>query len=125
MSRIETRGRRVLMPLVQGQSHRLSTFDQLVLASWVAKTVMVAEYVYPTHIAISDRDRLWMYANLEPPPKGWHIWIAHYAGIKWRNLAIYHHIGGLSKPTGLDTQFTSIGMGVCVVRVFETASSAN
>jgi len=113
------------MPLVQGQSHRLSTFDQLVLASWVAKTVMVAEYVYPTHIAISDRDRLWMYANLEPPPKGWHIWIAHYAGIKWRNLAIYHHIGGLSKPTGLDTQFTSIGMGVCVVRVFETASSAN
>jgi hypothetical protein len=119
MSRLETRARRVLMPLIQGHSHTLSRFDQHILASWVAKTVMVAEYVHPTHIAIPDGHRLGMYASQEPP-EGWQIWIAHYAGIKWRNLAIYHHIGGLANPSAFDTQFTSIGMGHLFIQVVST-----
>jgi len=119
MSRMETRTRPVLMRLIQGQTHRLSTFDQKLVATWSAKTAMVAEYVHPTHIAVPDFHRLWMYANLEPPP-GWNIWIAHYAGFKWRNLAIYHHVGGLTPSGENDTQFTSIGMGHLFIQVAST-----
>jgi hypothetical protein len=121
MSRLETRTRRVLMPLAQGISHRFSTFDQKVLATWIAKTVMVSEYVYPDHVAIPDLHRLRLYADLEPPERWW-IWVAHYVGASWRNLAIYHHTGNLnkSKPSESDTQFTSIGIGHLFIQVAST-----
>jgi len=41
------------MPLIQGHSHRLNTFDQQILATWIAKTVMVAELRKPA-LDLSD-----------------------------------------------------------------------
>jgi hypothetical protein len=124
MSRMENRTRRILMPLLQGLPHSISTFDQQYLATWIAKTVMVAEYAFPNNIAISDRERLHMLANLAPPDN-WVIWIADYRGFKWRNLAIYHHMGRLlppkpSEPSDSpppDTHFTSIGIGHLFIQV--------
>jgi hypothetical protein len=113
------------MPLIQGWAHRVSTFDQQILATWIAKTVMCAEYVHPDGIAVPDLHRLWLYANLEPPP-GWSIWIAHYAGVKWRNLAIYHHVGSLYPPkpgnSTNETHFTSIGIGHLFIEVVGTTA---
>jgi hypothetical protein len=122
MSRMEARTRPILMPLIQGLPHRISTFDQQYLAAWVAKTVMVAEYLYPDRTAIPDLHRLWMYANLEPPPE-WSIWMAHYSG-----MALSHHMCALhpAKPPGPgevappDTQSTSIGMGHLFIQVLST-----
>jgi hypothetical protein len=129
MSRMENRTRRILMPLIQGLPHSISTFDQQYLATWIAKTVMVAEYAFPKNIAVPDRERLHIYANLAPPDN-WTIWIADYRGFKWRNLAIYHHIGKLFPPIppessnslAPDTHFTSIGMGHLFIQVVGTNS---
>jgi hypothetical protein len=119
------------MRLIQGMPHRLSTFDQAVLASWVAKTIIVAEFVYPDFIAIPAEDRLRMYAATEVSDS-WKIWIADYRGIVWRNLAISHHMcalgPALSKPlkpsekAPPDTQFTSIGMGRLFIQAASTTT---
>lgn len=132
MSRMETRTRPILMRLIQGISHRLSTFDQAILASWVAKTIMVAEFAYPNAIAISDEERLRMYASTEILDH-WTIWIADYKGVSWRNLAMAHHICALapglsSEPLNPemvappDTQFTSIGMGHLFIQAVSTST---
>ncbi len=122
MSRMENRTRPILMPLIQGLFHPISTFDQQYLATWIAKTVMVGEYIFPKHIAVPDKERLHMYANLSPP-ENWTIWIADYRGSKWRHLAMYHHQGRLrakppepGEPT-TDTHVTSIGMGHIFIQV--------
>ena len=65
MSRLENRTRPILMRLIQGHPHRLSTFDQATLAACAAKTIMVAEFGYPHAIAIPDVERLRMYAATE------------------------------------------------------------
>ena len=121
---MEKRTRPILMPLIQGVPHTISTFDQKYLATWIAKTVMVAEYAFPANVAVPDRERLHMLANLEPPPN-WKIWIADYRETKWRNLAISHHIAALfpsktDKPESAppDTHLTCMGIGhffVCAV----------
>ena len=124
MSRMEIRARPLLMPLIQGLPHSKSTFDLKYLATWIAKTVMVAEYIHPDHIAIPDKERLHMYANLAPPDH-WIIWIADYRGTKWRNLAISHHMAKLLPPkapepsesVAPDTHITSIGMGHLFIQV--------
>lgn len=117
MSRLEQRTRPLLIPLIEGRYHRISKFDQKVLATWFAKTAMVAEFMYPTRTAIPDSDRLFVLAELEAPAH-WSIWIADYVGTKWRNLSLYHQIctlppgaGAPPKPLIPDTQFTSIGIG--------------
>jgi hypothetical protein len=131
MSRMENRTRPILMPLIQGVFHRLSTFDQNTLAGWIAKTVMVAEFAHPTHIAIPQDERLWTYAHFLPPTH-WSIWLAAYTGTVWRNLAISHHMFALGPrldPTKIpepgavappDTQSTSIGMGHLFIQVVST-----
>jgi hypothetical protein len=129
---MEMRARPILMPLIQGLPHSISTFDQQSLATWIAKTVMVAEYAYPDHIAIADRERLHMLANLAPPDH-WQISIADYRGYVWKNLAIFHHVGRLSAPKPPepivspppDTHFTSIGMGHLFIQIVGTTSGAN
>jgi hypothetical protein len=117
------------MPLIQGNRHRVSTFDQQYLATWITKTIMVGEFLYPDRVAIPDLERLWLYAKLEPP-ENWSIWIAPYSGIKWRNLTMSHHICALKPPKTLgpseiappDTQFTSIGMGHLFIQVVSTTT---
>lgn len=124
MSRMETRARPFLMPLIQGLPRSISTFDLKVLAGWIAKTVMVGEYLHPNNIAIPDAERLNMYATFEPTPN-WTIWLADYRGTKWRNLAMLHHMGKILPPQAPepsnsvmpDTHFTSIGMGRLFIQV--------
>lgn len=126
MSRMETRARPILRPLIYGLPHSISTFDLKVLSGWIGKTVMVGEYLHPNHIAIPDSERLRMYAEFELPPT-WSIWIADYQGSKWRNLAMFHHMGRVDPdPTGSlhpDTHFTSIGMGRLFIQAAATSSS--
>jgi hypothetical protein len=132
MSRLENRTRPILMKLIQGIPHRISTFDQQILASWVAKTIIVAEFVYPDHTSIAAVERLRMYAATEVGDN-WSIWIADYRGYYWRNLAIGHHMCALgpsltAKPPDPaliappDTQFTSIGMGHLFIQAASTTT---
>jgi hypothetical protein len=59
-----------------------------------------------------------MLANLAAPDN-WTIWLADYRGIKWRSLAIYHHMGKSPEPGDPppDTHFTSIGIGHLFIQV--------
>lgn len=123
---MENRNRPFLLPLIQGLPRSISTFDVKVLSAWIAKTVMVGEYLHPQHITIPDHERLRMYADFEPPPN-WTIWIADYRGDKWRNLTMFHHMGRLSPvgPSGdvvADAHLTSIGIGRLFIQVAATAS---
>ena len=134
MSRLENRTRPILMRLIQGHPHRLSTFDQATLAAWAAKTIMVAEFGYPHAIAIPDVERLRMYAATEVQDN-WAIWIADYKGTTWRNLSMAHHVCALAPsfsaepfdPTMVvppDTQFTSIGLGRLFIQAVSTTTKA-
>jgi len=127
MSRMEMRARPFLMPLIQGLPRSINTFDLKVLAGWIAKTVMVGEYMHPNAVATPDAERLHVYANFEPPPN-WAIWIADYRGSKWRNLSMFHHMGKILPPKPPepsdsvmpDTHFTSIGIGRLFIQVTAT-----
>lgn len=85
--------------------------------------------MHPDNTATPDAERLLMYANFEPPPT-WSIWIADYRGDKWRNLAMFHHVGKLLPPkppepsdsVRPDTHFTSIGMGRLFIQVTATST---
>ncbi len=132
MSRMEMRARPILMPLIQGTFHKLSVFDQKSLAGWVAKTIMVAEFTYPDRVAVSEDDRLRMYASQEPSDN-WKIWIAHYNGIKHSRLSISYHgcaLGPSEPPapdntTPANTQFTNIGMGHLFIHASSTTTRAD
>jgi hypothetical protein len=71
---------------------------QRILAAWVTKIVMVADYLDRAHSVIQQRERTHLMNNLTPPP-GWHIWIASYGGTQWRELAIFQQQGALEIPS--------------------------
>ena len=87
LSQLETRVRPVLTPLITGENHNLLEDEQTLLATWAAKTAMVAEHFRPIDHGISQDERTWLIDKLTPPAK-WFIWIAAYNGKEWGNLSI-------------------------------------
>lgn len=87
LSQLETRVRPTLTPLITGERRNLIGNEQALLATWAAKTAMVAEYFRPTDRGISQDERTWLMDRLTPPAK-WFVWIAAYNGKEWGNLAI-------------------------------------
>jgi hypothetical protein len=126
LSQIETATKPILIPLITGTPHSVSPSHQELLATWVAKTVMAAEFVHPQHIAIPQNQRTFL-MNHRGPPERWFVAIGDYHGTTWRNVSIFHQIVRLNPapvdPTelsgGRDTQVTSIGIG----RLFIQAAS--
>lgn len=87
LSQLESRVRPALAPLIAGERCNLTGNLQMPLATWAAKTAMVAEHFRPNEDGISQNERTSLMNTLTPPAK-WFVWIAAYKGEKWRELSI-------------------------------------
>jgi hypothetical protein len=118
MSKLEQAVRPILSPLIRGEEIILTQDQQRVLATWIVKTAMTAEYRYPEAIAVPQTQRQALMSN-EEPPDGWLVGIAHYKGRKWRDAVLYRQMIGISPIDKLDephngrdfVQTTCFGLG--------------
>src|SRR5260221_5177511 len=76
---------------------------QRALATWFAKLAMVADAMDSKPSLIEQIDRDWMRAK-SLPPINWQIWIGHYGGADWRDLAMQHHSGILHLTSVADPE---------------------
>ncbi len=83
LSDLETRAGRIVGPMMQGRDTRLNRAAQTLVAAWVAKTVMVLQYVHAqrslpvpsSHLAqLYSRGKDWR------PPDNTQVWLARYIG---------------------------------------------
>jgi hypothetical protein len=129
MSQLENRAKPLLIPLMLGTPSSFAPHRQSILATWIAKTAMTAEYRYPRAIAIPQEQRAVLMSKGEPP-EGWYIQIADYHGQKWRNAAIFRQM--ISFKTSMDeieeatmssrkyVEITCFGLGCLFVQTIST-----
>ena len=116
LSQLETIARPLLSDLVCGYARTLTVADQKLLATWIAKTTMTAEYIAKDQVAIHQATRDRFYAAREPAPN-WQMWAAYYTGTNWRRGNIYHHGVGMylppltMQPGVKNTQHTVMALG--------------
>lgn len=81
MSRLQERAKPYLVPMLRGHSIELHRNGQTAIAAWVAMMVMVAENMYPetSMVAVSAKDRRWLYSKHQPPSSRWRVWIGQHA----------------------------------------------
>lgn len=72
---IEEKARPILIPLMQGESVRLSPAQQHILASWIALKCMISEYDVGSYVTTRSWQRKRMMKIQKPPTSGWGIWI--------------------------------------------------
>lgn len=129
MSKMEKRTKPLLIRLARGESVMLDFFLQHALATWSAKTAMVAEFSDASTVAIPQVDRTWMMQKIEPP-SGWNIWITRCRAPMWQPGYLHHSFTlGLSRtlrvtaaePSGANTQSTTIGFGDLLIHMLSTA----
>lgn len=113
--------------MIEGQPITVTVEAQRALATWFAKLAMVADAMDPKTTVIEQIDREWMRSQ-SLPPINWQIWIAHYGGTDWRDLAMQHHSGILHLASVIDRQGLSgyvnpatFGLGKLLVLVIGTA----
>ena len=118
LSSLEKRTKSLLLPIIRGEKILLDRDNQLLLATWAAKTIMAAEFVDRTKIAIPQADRTSLMRNVSVPSAGWWIWIAGNQGNEWET-GIYHFSARLNvtpadlkTPDILNIQCTTIGIGL-------------
>lgn len=126
LSVLENSAKLLLTNLLCGREFILSETDARLMATWIAKTTMTAEFIRPNETTIPQKDRTQLYETREPPPN-WHIWIIPYSGSKFQAGGIYHHGIGIYLPpipvqVGVrNTQYTVLGIGrVVAVAVSST-----
>ena len=66
MSELEQRTRPLLAPMLRGQVRTFSAAEQLVLATWGAKTIYAADLTRPDPVA-PDENRKWVRERQVPP----------------------------------------------------------
>ena len=90
MSKVQEQTKPILLPLILGQTSSLHRKAQTTLSTWIAMSVMVAEFLDKTgtRVAISSKDRLFLKNNLRAP-SNMKIWIGHFERIKWKGRWIH------------------------------------
>lgn len=83
MHTLEDKTGPLLLTLIDGIPGRLRTPGQHLLARWLIKTAMVAEYLTPEGVTFFADDRKRMMESLEIP-SGCKIWIAATTGEQWK-----------------------------------------
>jgi hypothetical protein len=99
MSRLETRAKYVLVPLLTGSSRVLSYYDQEILATWIAMKSMICEFSVPKDVATPSIERTLLMGR-RLPPETMAIWIGHYKGTGWGNVYIRHAASVGFAPVG-------------------------
>ncbi len=101
MSRLEATARPILEPMIRGQARLLTVDDQRILATWVTKTAMMAEFTEPKNRVIPPEDHASFYRTQEPLERSF-AWLAAYDG---PGLLAHRHQGRLN-PTQVLTTFS-------------------
>lgn len=124
---LEKRTKPLLLALARGVRMEIGPEEQLQLATWTAKTVMTAEFLESSKVAIPASDRRSLMQCLCPPRQGWWIWIAGQCGIEWQT-AMYHFSSRLNTsyadlvtPEAVNLQCTTIGVGRVLLHVISTS----
>jgi hypothetical protein len=127
LSDLEQRAKPLLLMLIRGMPFTLGADAQGLLATWAAKTIMVAEFLKPTKVAIPQTDRASLMASLSPPQAGWWIWIAgSQASVDWRT-GINHFSARMNRspvdlktPDIVNVQSSTIGIGQLLIHSVST-----
>ena len=134
MHNLEDQTGPLLIQLIRGNPGTLTTSGQNLLAKWLVKTTMVAEYIEPDDVTFTSEQRRRMMETLEIPD-GCQIWLGTTTGQRWRN-AIEHVSGhGItelrrasgphSPPAALgDAQVTFFGLNTFLAIVFSSSKGA-
>jgi len=146
MSRIETQAKPYLMALINGEKFLLPWQGQLPVAAWIAVKTIVVEYVHLPTVAITERERRYVWHHQRPPLK-WKIWIGWYRGADWKpasfrrrsftvhwappvgemmtegfaDLGTDLHRFSLSEPSACNTQATTFVIGDLLIHVISSS----
>jgi hypothetical protein len=112
MSRLENAAKPSLIKLIQGEKCTISSDEQRTIATWIAKTVMTADYRFPDGGTASEMERSLLKTLLEPPG-GWYVSIADYQGKRWRDGGLFRQSFTTDGPrkTKLHIRTTCFGLG--------------
>lgn len=126
LSQLELRTKPFLIPLILGERVEMTPEFQKAIALWAAKTAMTAEMVRPRENGITQTEKSFLKNRLLPPPN-WIIWVAGYAGGRWRELGMGQHRGQITaspipRPNRVMNyiQATTLGMGHIVFLIVST-----
>jgi hypothetical protein len=84
MSDLQNATKPILIPLLLSQQITLSEPRQRQLATWVAMTVICAEYIQPASVSIPVTARRWLFTN-RTPPENMRIWIGNFDRQNWKS----------------------------------------
>jgi hypothetical protein len=76
---IDEPARVVMIPLIEGQSIRLTPDQQRIVANWATLKAIVAEYDQSGHVVTHHMQRKRLMQKLLPPDEGWTVWIGDHA----------------------------------------------
>jgi hypothetical protein len=127
LSELEKRAKPLLLILMNGMPFTMGADAQRLLALWAAKTMMVAEFVDPTKVAIPETDRASLMQRFSAPESGWWIWIARSgAGPDWLT-GINHFSARINRtpvdsktPNIVNVQSSTIGIGQLLIHGVST-----
>jgi hypothetical protein len=132
MSRLETRVRPILIPLLTGSRITMNKYHQEVLATWIAMKMVVCEFSNPEDVVTPRLERSLLMGRRLPPDMT-SIWIAHYNGAAWNNAYVrYCYEVGLgtngrppipSASTTKNIQSQSLIAGKLLIHVLGTTLS--
>jgi hypothetical protein len=121
MSQLEEQARPLLTPMLRGQVRTFSAAEQLMLATWAAKTIYAADLTRPDPVA-PDENRKWVREH-QVPPSGTTVLVARYGGRRYplytaggtKTLEI-SAAGGPPQPWR--TYVLSVSAGPVVLQIF-------
>ncbi len=127
MSNLEKWAKPVVTSLALAQQCRLTPEATDRLATWAAKTAMIAELEKPRDTTISQSERTYLMEH-QKPPDGWYVYIGTYQGRDWPELSIFQTRASLSRtpvssPKGLTdyVQATTFGVGHLIFSVVSSS----
>jgi hypothetical protein len=128
MNDLEASARSPVTALVKGETFTLSTEQVAIVATWAAKTALMAEFTHPESNATPAEHYRQLYETRLPPP-GMHVWAAPIDAEDW--ALRMQHLGVLyGDPRETDiiqpcnTHSTTIGLGRVVFCVMGTTNPA-
>lgn len=87
--------------LIQGAACYIDNDDRTKLATWLAISIIMQEFMGSPAIMIPREDRVSLMEN-NVPPETWRIWIGYYGGSKWHPIG--HQRNNLSGSMGIELQ---------------------
>jgi hypothetical protein len=127
MNDLEVGCRGVLTTMIQGASCEVDFATSCLLASWAAKTCLMAQFTHPESVATPPSYFEWLFVTGKPPPN-MRIWVLPIAAADW-GIRMEHRgvLWADSEATPIsdpcNTHSTTIGLGQMLLFILGTTSS--